>query len=186
MLDAGHDALGSAFRSDATTFLGPSSDGPVSHRSHARLLPKASCSADESELGYGLPLPQNHRPGTDSPACIPSYGLYRTVGTATRSSLPPLHHPGTLSLFLRTRLFPGQHTPLMGSAPSSPNVLPMSPVYLLPMYPVCTLSQSSPSGGRRGKTSAPRSASQWAGIIGREPHPQPPLRRTERGQERRD
>ena len=43
------------------------------------------------------------------------------------------------------RLIPGQHTHLlMGCLPFSPNVLPMCPVYLLPMYQVCTYRVPSP------------------------------------------
>ena len=60
-------------------------------------------------------------------------------------SLPPLDKAHLLSFW--ARLFPRQHTPPDGFPPSSRNVLPMCPVYLLPMYPVYTHLYPLPSKG---------------------------------------
>ena len=43
--------------------------------------------------------------------------------------------------------FQGNTFLLTGSLPSSSNVLPMCPVFLLPMYPVCTHPSPLPSEG---------------------------------------
>ena len=59
---------------------------------------------------------------------------------------PLLHEPDLLSFTART--LPGHHfPPQLSSSQSSRKVLPMFPVFMLPVYPVCTSPQSSPTRG---------------------------------------
>ena len=119
VLDAGHDALGSAFRSDATTFLGP-------QFGWARLTPITRSATAKGVLfgrRIGARLRSPHSLKTIGP--VPIHPLVSRLTAYTEPSaqrheahfppLPPFQE--LFSLFLRTRLFPGQHTPPDGIGP---------------------------------------------------------------------
>src|SRR3990172_6871283 len=73
--------------------------------------------------------------------------LVAQIHEAHSPALPPLNEPSML--LLRVRLSPGHSLPSKVAPPPFRKVLPMSPVYVLPMYPVCTHLNPPPQGGRR-------------------------------------